>query len=445
MCHEQLSTHLVVVMGTQYYDGRENLHTDYPIADLLQMIGHACRPKKDNSGKCVILCHAPRKEYYKKFLYEALPVESHLHHYLHDNLNAEVVAQVIGNHEGALNYLAWTFFYRRLTQNPNYYLQGVTHIILSTFQSFYSPIERFNSSLTSKTKMKGLLEILAHASGYSQLSIRPGEEEVIRRLINHHRFSFENPNFTDPHVKANALLQAHFARHHVAGDLSLDQLEVLLSASRLLHAIFDVLASNGWLNLSLIAMEVSQMVTRGMWDHDLMLLQLPHFTMELAKRCQKFPGKNIERVGPLHAPRYPRTKEEGWWLVVGDTKTNSLLAIKRVPLLKKAKVQFRFLAPAEAGNKTHCISCVIHRSGLGLDRSSRGLGGLHRWAPIITVLRMAAAVHWVAMVVVLRAKMDVVIKAKTNLLRVFRCTVVDCEENGVSSGHEACEGEEADS
>ncbi|KAL6175526.1 hypothetical protein ACLB2K_052165 [Fragaria x ananassa] len=53
-----LSAHLVVVMGTQYFDGWENFHTDYPVPDLLQMIGHACRPKKDNSGKCVILCHA---------------------------------------------------------------------------------------------------------------------------------------------------------------------------------------------------------------------------------------------------------------------------------------------------------------------------------------------------------------------------------------------------
>eukprot|EP00494_Astrolonche_serrata_P011451 UN11535 len=63
-----LPAHLVVVMGTQYYDGRESAHTDYPITDLLQMMGHVSRPLQDNSGKCVILCHAPRKEYYKKFL-----------------------------------------------------------------------------------------------------------------------------------------------------------------------------------------------------------------------------------------------------------------------------------------------------------------------------------------------------------------------------------------
>lgn len=63
-----LSAHLVVVMGTQYYD-----ETDYAVTDLLQMMGHANRPLIDNSGKCVILCHAPRKEYYKKFFERTIP------------------------------------------------------------------------------------------------------------------------------------------------------------------------------------------------------------------------------------------------------------------------------------------------------------------------------------------------------------------------------------
>lgn len=47
-------------------------------------------PSPPQMGKCVLLCHAPRKEYYKKFLFEPLPVESHLDHYLHDTFVAEV-------------------------------------------------------------------------------------------------------------------------------------------------------------------------------------------------------------------------------------------------------------------------------------------------------------------------------------------------------------------
>lgn len=470
-----LSAHLVVVMGTQYYDGRENADSDYPVTDLLQMMGHASRPSKDTSGKCVILCHAPRKEYYKKFLYEAFPVESHLHHYLHDNLNAEVVVGVIQNKQDAVDYLTWTFIYRRLTQNPNYYnLQGVSHrhlsdhlselvestisdleaskcveveedyllapanlgLIASYYYISYTTIERFSSSLTSKTKMKGLLEILASASEFEHLPIRPGEEELIRRLIHHQRFSFENPKYTDPNVKANALLQAHFSRQAIGGDLSSDQHEVLIYSSRLLQAMVDVISSNGWLSLALLAMEVSQMVTQGMWERDSMLLQLPHFTKDLAKRCQENPGKNIEtifdllemedderrellqisdkqlmdiarfcnrfpnidltydvlnrenvtggekvyiqvslerdlegrtEVGPVDAPRYPKSKEEGWWLVVGDTKTNQLLAIKRVTFQRKSRVKLDFDAPAEPGTKTYTLYFMCD-SYLGCDQ-----------------------------------------------------------------------------
>ncbi|CAL5401824.1 unnamed protein product [Camellia sinensis] len=192
-------------MGTQYRDGWENAHTDYPVTDLLQMMGHASRPLVDNSGKCVILCHALHKEYYKKFLYEAFPVESHLHHFLHDNLNAKIVVGVIENKQDVVDYFTWTFMYKRLTQNPNYYnLQGVSHRHLSDQSLLKTHLTIWNSSLTSKEKMKGPLEILASASEYAQLPIRPGEEELIKILISHQRLSFENPKCTNPHARATA-------------------------------------------------------------------------------------------------------------------------------------------------------------------------------------------------------------------------------------------------
>ncbi|KAJ1698273.1 hypothetical protein LUZ63_006785 [Rhynchospora breviuscula] len=467
-----LSAHLVVVMGTQYYDGRENARTDYPITDLLQMMGHASRPLKDNSGKCVILCHAPRKEYYKKFLYEAFPVESHLHLFLHDHLNAEIVVGSVENKQDAVDYLTWTFMYRRLTKNPNYYnLQGVSHrhlsdhlselvenvltdlesskcvaieedmylkplnlgLIASYYYISYATVERFGSSLTPKTKMKGLLDVLASASEYADLPIRPGEEEQIRKLIHHQRFSVDNPRMADPHTKANALLQAHFSRHVVVGNLAADQREVLLSAHRLLQAMVDVISSNGWLTLALSAMEVSQMVTQGMWERDPVLMQLPHVSKELAKRCQERgietvfdlvemensdrmellqmsdaqlmdivrfcnrypnidmayevldgedvgPGDNVtlqvtlerdlegmSEVGPVDAQRFPKPKEEGWWLVVGDTSTNQLLAIKRVALQRRAKVKLTFVTPSEIGKKNLTVYFMCD-SYLGCDQ-----------------------------------------------------------------------------
>ena len=40
----------------------------------------------------------------------------------------------------------------------------------------------------------------------------------------------------------------------------------------------DGISSNEWLGLALLALEVNQMGTQGMWERDSLLLPLPHFT-----------------------------------------------------------------------------------------------------------------------------------------------------------------------
>ena len=45
-----------------------------------------------------------------------------------------------------------------------------------------------------------------------------------------------------------------------------------------------------------------------------------------------------EVTGPVIAPFYPQKREEGWWVVIGNPKTNSLISIKRLTLSQKAKV-----------------------------------------------------------------------------------------------------------
>ncbi|KAA8531459.1 hypothetical protein F0562_006188 [Nyssa sinensis] len=73
------------------------------------------------------------------------------------------------------------------------------------------------------------------------------------------------------------------------------------------------------------------------------------------------------QVGPVDAPRYPKAKEEGWWLVVGDTKSNQLLAIKRVSLQRRSKVKLEFATPREPGKKT-CTLYFICDSYIGWDQ-----------------------------------------------------------------------------
>ena len=66
------SCKLSVIMGTQYYDAGGAASADYPVTDLLAMMGRAARPLHDDHSVCVC-CAMPRKEYYKKFPAQPFP------------------------------------------------------------------------------------------------------------------------------------------------------------------------------------------------------------------------------------------------------------------------------------------------------------------------------------------------------------------------------------
>ncbi|KAL3892916.1 MAG: hypothetical protein SGPRY_014659 [Prymnesium sp.] len=72
------------------------------------------------------------------------------------------------------------------------------------------------------------------------------------------------------------------------------------------------------------------------------------------------------KVPTVFAPHFPKDKEEGWWLVVGDPKSNSLLCIKRITLVSKAKVKLEFNAP-EAGEYVYTLY-LMSDSYLGCDQ-----------------------------------------------------------------------------
>lgn len=52
--------HLVVIKGTEYFDGKTGRYVDFPITDILQMMGRAGRPQFDNqvSGICTRITYA---------------------------------------------------------------------------------------------------------------------------------------------------------------------------------------------------------------------------------------------------------------------------------------------------------------------------------------------------------------------------------------------------
>lgn len=152
---------------------------------------------------------------------EPFPCESHLNHFLQDHLNSEIVAKTIQNKQDCVDWITWTFMYRRLTQNPNYYnlqevsgehindylselIEGATEALeqnkciaiedqvelvplnFGYISSYYyiktDTVELFAKSLDSQSKMQTILDVLSQASEFEYIPIRRREDHLLKIL-----------------------------------------------------------------------------------------------------------------------------------------------------------------------------------------------------------------------------------------------------------------------
>lgn len=55
---------------------------------------------------------------------------------------------------------------------------------------------------------------------------------------------------------------------------------------------------------------------------------------------------SVPSAAPVRLISIPwQKREEGWWVVIGDSKSNSLISIKRLTLQQKAKVSGGCVGP----------------------------------------------------------------------------------------------------
>ena len=341
-----LPAHLVVVKGTQYFDAKLQGYKDMDLTDVLQMLGRAGRPQFDSSGVARIFTQDAKKDFYKHFLHSGFPVESSLHNVLDNHLGAEISAGSVKTKQDALDYLTWTFFFRRLHKNPTYYgldisaeewrddpvkarqlandfLTGLVEKSLESLaesdcimaygngeldSTSYGKIMSYyylshltvrtilsKSRATVRPSFGHVMAWVSLATEFDDLPVRHNEDLINAELAENLALSpaeyVNDLPMLDPHVKAFLLLQAHLSRIELPiSDYVGDTNSVLDQSVRILQAAIDLTAELSDLESVNLLIELLQSIKSAQWPQEYRLAILPGIDGALS------PGRSVSEI-----------------------------------------------------------------------------------------------------------------------------------------------------
>lgn len=381
-----LPAHLVVVKGTQFFDAKSEGYKDMDLTDVLQMLGRAGRPQFDSSGIARIFTQDAKKDFYKHFLHTGFPVESSLHKVLDNHLGAEISAGTVATKQDALDYLTWTFFFRRLHKNPSFYgleisaedhntiaaqttandfminlvetslselaesscieLYGTGDIdstpmgkIMSYYYLSHKTIRYLTKHAKRDASFADVLTWVSSASEYDEIPVRHNEdlinEELSKALPLKAEQHFQLPMW-DPHVKAFLLLQAHFSRVDLpisdyVGDLN----SVLDQSIRIAQASIDVLTELGYLSSCEQMVTLLQAIKSGRWPSDGPLSLFPGIDVEKEKQRIQHPKAALKTLIEVSTASAPVLEKAARFAGVANAAVKRFIEpISRLPVVK---------------------------------------------------------------------------------------------------------------
>lgn len=343
-CFDSQTSNVVVILGTQMYDVRDHHSKDYTANEILEMTG-AVTSENGVNGKCLIFTSPRKKLYYRKFLQEPLPTESFLHYNIHDILINGISNSIIESKQDCVDWLTYTYFYRRIHANPTFY--GVknrteygisaylTELIESTLTDMidislvevnddnqededssglisplngclisshnnvsFATMHTFTKNMSRTGSLATILEILSRANEFENIPLRREDNMKLLQLQRILPLKYTGSVAHDSvGFKIFTLLQAYFSRIEIPFSLKLDMPLILEKMIPLVNALSDTLAGNGFLNATTV-MDISQMVIQGVWDVDSPLRQVPFFNDDILEKCAV---KKVETVYDIMA------------------------------------------------------------------------------------------------------------------------------------------------
>ncbi|EGV63827.1 Sec63-domain-containing protein [Yamadazyma tenuis ATCC 10573] len=334
-----LPAHLVIIKGTQFFDSKIEGYRDMDLTDILQMMGRAGRPAFDTSGTAIVYTKESKKMFYKHFLNIGFPVESSLHKVLDNHIGAEISTGTIKTRQEAMNFLTWTFLYRRAHNNPTYYgiedssTAGISSFLGSLIDqtidnlmeskcviakgkdglaatpfldisSYYylshKTIRKIVYGINNAFEIRDCLKMLASAVEYDELATRHGEELMNMEMSQTMRYPAEDMEcdfIWDPHVKAYLLLQAFMSRANLPiADYSQDTIAVLDQSLRILQAFIDVASEFGYLHTVCKFIQLMQSIKQRVWYDNHPVSSLPGCRI-IDGDTSKIP--NLEALGTM--------------------------------------------------------------------------------------------------------------------------------------------------
>jgi len=240
----------------------------------------------------------------------------------------------------------------------------------------YDTYAWYHHNLNEHTLVKSLPEIIAGSAEFRQRNLPHTAEEKaeVSRVMNGVRSQMQKPKYNHPVcVTGNVLMHAHLLRQtdKLSPKAKDDLAYMLRNSNGLIEAMITVCQHEDQLQTAVNCINFGQFVTQALWTRDSSLLQLPHFTDEEVKHCEK--GKASVRAKDIgEYIKVPDEEKKGLADMSDQQKRDVLSCCKLIPDLD---VKTRVFVDDDEDDKVYegdlcTVRVTLTRNNLGEDEKA---------------------------------------------------------------------------